>query len=333
MKNVRIAVIGTNFISDWFCVAAREVDGVEVVAVYSRAQQTGDAFAKKHSVARVYTSLDLMLSDPDINAVYVASPTLMHKEHSIKAMLAGKHVICEKMIAINSQELSEMTATARKMGVVLLEAMRPDFDGSRELIEEQLPRLGKIRRVHLNYCQYSSRYDRFKSGEVLNAFNPALKNSALADIGIYPLHVCIALFGAPLSVSSSSVFLENGFEGAGTVLMSYPDMTATVSYSKIADHVTPSVIEGELGSLTVDKMTAPENVILHLRGKSPEKLTFNARSDNMVFEIKAFCDMINGTADNSPYLDVSIKTLAVVDKVYAASGITFPTDPTADPAP
>ena len=74
MKNVRIAVIGTNFISDWFCDAAREVDGAEVVAVYSRAKGTGDAFAAKHSVKKVYTSLDSMLADPEISAVYVASP-------------------------------------------------------------------------------------------------------------------------------------------------------------------------------------------------------------------------------------------------------------------
>ena len=295
---------------------------IKLFAVYSRSLETGKAFADKYDIEIVYDSLDEMLNDPDIDAVYVASPTFLHKDHSIAAIKAGKHVLCEKMIAVTHEEFSEMRALAKEYGVVLLEAMRPDFDGSFDLIREALPKIGRIRRVSFDYCQYSSRYDKFKSGIVLNAFDPKMKNSALADIGIYPLHTCVLLFGEPSSVSSDSIFLENGFEGAGSVRLVYDGMIALVNYSKIADNFSPSVIEGECGSIVIDTFNPPNKITVKLRSGEEYELPYVRVKNNMTFEARAFAEMVNGTRSEEPYLDVSDITLRIVDKIYASSGIT-----------
>ena len=321
---VSVCIVGTNFISDWFAEAAKFTDGVVLGAVYSRKYETGKAFADKHGIKRVYTDYGEMLRDTEISAVYVASPTFCHCEHSLRALRAGKHVLCEKMISVSHDELSLMIDAAKENGVVLLEAMRQDFDPSAALIREYIPRLGAIRRATLEYCQYSSRYDRFKGGTVLNAFDPYMKNSALADIGIYPLHTCVSLFGEPKKIASSSVFLDNGFEGAGTAVLSYDGMTATVIYSKITDSVNPSVIEGELGSLTFDKINAPKSIVYHPRGGDAVRLDYTSVEHNMVYEIQAFRDMIAGGLDHEKYLRVSEITMRCVDKIYECSGISFP---------
>ncbi len=321
MKSVNIAIIGTNFISDSFCEALLDVKGVRAAAVLSRRPETGKAFADKHNIEKVYTELAAMLADPQIDAVYVASPTFMHKEQSIAAMRAGKHVLCEKMIAVTESDFLEMLSVSERTGTVLLEAMRPDFDGAHELVRSQLHKIGRIRRAAFNYCQYSSRYDKFKAGVVLNAFNPELKNSALADIGIYPLHTCISYFGKPKDVYSASVFLDNGFEGAGEVLLTYSGMTATVSYSKIADNVTPSVIEGELGSVTISGMNAPRELMLYIKGNAPERIPFTPKENNMSYEIEAFLDMINGKTSPKPYLKLTADTMNTVEKIYKSSKI------------
>ena len=319
---MKIGIIGTNFISDRLCEAARLVSGVQVAAVYSRAQETGDAFAARHGIEKVYTGYGELLMDRDIDAVYVASPTICHAPQAIKAMHAGKHVLCEKMMAATLPEMRLMRQVARKQGVVLLEAMRPAHDPAYDMIAESLPRLGKIRRATLEFCQYSSRYDRFKAGELTNAFDPRLKNSALADIGIYPLHVAVRLFGMPKSVHGASVFMENGFEGAGTVTLGYEDKTVNIVYSKISDSVNPSVIEGECGSLLINKISAPAELTLRLRGQEAERLPTVAPENNMIYELAAFRDMVAGERDAEEYLQLTEMAQIVVDEVYRTAGIS-----------
>ena len=319
---MKLGIIGTNFISDRLCEAARLVSGVEVAAVFSRAQETGDAFAARHGIEKVYTGYGELLMDGDIDAVYVASPTICHAPQAIKAMHAGKHVLCEKMMAATLPEMRLMRRVAREQGVVLLEAMRPAHDPAYDMIIDSLPRLGKIRRATLEFCQYSSRYDRFKAGELTNAFDPKLKNSALADIGIYPLHVAVRLFGAPDTAQGASVFMDNGFEGAGSITLGYRDKTVNIVYSKISDSVNPSVIEGELGSLLINKISAPTELTLKLRGCDAERLPLEAPTNNMIYELAAFRDMVAGERSADEYLELTEQAQVIVDGIYRTAGIS-----------
>ncbi len=319
---MKLGIIGTNFISDRLCEAARLVSGVEVAAVFSRGSDTGDAFAARHGIEKVYTDYGELLTDKDIDAVYVASPTVCHAPQAIKAMLSGKHVLCEKMMAATLPEMRMMRRVAGEQGVVLLEAMRPAHDPAYDMIIDSLPRLGKIRRATLEFCQYSSRYDRFKAGELTNAFDPKLKNSALADIGIYPLHVAVRLFGAPVTALGSSVFMDNGFEGAGSITLGYRDKTVNVVYSKISDSVNPSVIEGELGSLLINKISAPTELTLKLRGCEAERLPLTSPANNMIYELAAFRDMVEGERDADEYLELTELAQVIVDEIYRTSGIS-----------
>ena len=311
---MRFAIIGTNFISDNFMDAICQVKDAEVIAVLSRTAERGKEFATRHNITRVYTDIDKMLADRDIDAVYVASPTVCHAEQSIKALKAGKHVLCEKMIAHDYAAFEDMMRAQAKSGRVLLEAMRPDFDPALDIIKKGLKRIGKVRRVSLEFCQYSSRYDAFLSGTVLNAFDPDMKNSALADIGIYPLHLCIMLFGDPDYFTSESIYLHNGFEGAGVLTMHYGDMLATITYSKITDSVNPSVIEGELGSLIIDKVSAPSKITLKLRGQEPIILPYFPVKNNMIYEIRAFMKMAEGKMSAEKYIQATDSSLCIASE-------------------
>ncbi len=320
MSKIRFAIVGTNFISDRFAEAVKVSKSAEVVAIYSRKLDTGRRFADKHLLTKVYTDYAEMLADTEIDAVYIASPTVCHFEHTRQALSAGKHVLCEKMICTTLADLREIRELSRSRGLVLLEAMRPDFDPAYDKVRECLAALGRIRRATLEFCQYSSRYDRFLSGEVLNAFDPKMQNSALADIGIYPLHMALALFGVPSKISAHSVFLENGFEGAGSITLDYGDKLVGVVYSKISDSVNPSVIEGERGSLTVDKISAPTRLVLSTRGSSTREISVLVTDNNMLFEVEAFAAMVRGERSPEPYLDVSERSLEIVEETYRQTG-------------
>ncbi len=145
---------------------------------------------KKHGIVNIYTHYEGMLADKRIDAVYIASPTICHAGQAILTLNYGKDVLCEKMIAATYGEFLRMKAAKLKHGKNLIEAMRLDFDDILLSVSKEIGKIGKTCSARLEYCQYSSRYDKFKAGEVLNAFDPNMKNSALADIGIYPPARC-----------------------------------------------------------------------------------------------------------------------------------------------
>ena len=319
---IKIGIIGTNKISHSFCEAAIQNDQTELFAVYSRRQETGEQFADKHAISHVFTDYIEFLNS-GLDAVYIASPNYIHCEQAIQAMEAKKHVLCEKVMAINEKEAEEMIACARKNQVVLLEAMRSDFDPAFELVKEQLPRIGTLRRVDFEYCQYSSRYDNFLNGIVENAFDPKLLNSSVRDIGVYCIHAIVRMFGMPESVESYSTLLSNGFEGSGIVLMKYPDFLAQAVYSKITASVNPSVIQGEKGSILVNHIGRPTQMELRLRqsdrdgledGKK-ERIPYEPVPNNMIYEIQKFYELIEEKCVEHPYLDISLNTIRIIDKV------------------
>lgn len=321
---MKIGVIGSNFVSDWLCQAVLETGEFTLAAMYSRKQETGEAFAAKYNIPTVYTDMEAFLSS-DLDAVYIASPNYCHAPQAIDALRHGKHVLCEKPIATTSSEWKAMEQAACDNGRVLLEAMRPAFDPAIAVVRENLSKLGTIRRAVLEYCQYSSRYDKFKAGDILNAFNPALGNAAIMDIGVYAVHVCLMLFGKPSAVQSRSVLLSNGMEGMGTIFLPYEELgfQAEVVYAKIIDSVNPSVITGENGSITIDKLSQPGLVTMQLRGKEPEVLFTEETDNNMIYQVRTFAELIRRGEVEHGYKAVSAMEMEILDTVREQNGIVF----------
>lgn len=319
---IKIGIIGTNFISDDFCNAAVKVPGAVLRAVYSRKEETGAAFAERHSIPEVFTDYKKFLSS-DIDAVYVASPNFIHCSQTIMALEHKKHVLCEKVMAVNEAEVRSMIDCARRNQVVLLEAMHPDFDPAFDIVEQNLNRIGRLRRATFEFCQYSSRYDKFREGIVMNAFDPTLGNAAVMDIGVYCIHSLVRLFGMPQEIQAFSTKLSNDFDGSGIVLMKYETMIAEAVHSKISVSVNPSVIQGEDGSILIDYISKPEKICLQLRegardtleGAGREILPFIPADNNMIYEIQEFIKLINENNIAHKYLQYSLDTIRVIDEV------------------
>lgn len=323
---MRFAVIGSGSIVEKFISAGRLCENFELYAVYSRTQERAEEFAAQQGAKKAFWSLQALAECPEVEAVYVASPNYAHCAQSIAMMRAGKHVLCEKPLASNAREAEEMLACAREHGVVLLEAMKPIFEPSFAALRQALPRLGTLRRASLSYCQYSSRYDKFKAGQVLNAFTPALSNSSLLDIGVYCVHPAVLLFGEPRSVQATAVKLSNGFDGAGSILLGYDDFQVDIHYSKIADGCTPSEFQGEDGSLLVERISVPQELTLLLRGRNPETLPTVREPQSMRFEIAAFQELVRTGADLSAYHRASLLAARVMDEARRQTGVVFPAD-------
>ncbi len=323
-KDLRIGIMGTGKISMSFAEAAAATDGVCVTALFSRDAARGEEFATRiGGHLRVFTDEEAFYAGP-VDAVYIATPNLLHAPAATRAIAHGLHVLVEKPAALDRQLFDRMCEAADRAGVVLMEAMRPLHDPLLARLRQLLPAVGRVRSVVMEYCQYSSRYDAFRRGEVLNAFCPALGNAAVMDIGVYCAAVLCALFGEPKQIRAASVFLRNGFEGAGQALLSYPGFTAALHYSKITESVTPSVILGEEGAVTADRLNAP-TVVRLLSRTGEERQVFRAPEvwNNMVYEIRDFRDLIAAGKVRHPFRILTRRTLAVLDAIRAEAGIRF----------
>ena len=325
-KALRIGIVGTSSIAHQLASAARQSKELLLHSVYSRTEESGRAFADVEGIPHIFCDYGSFLSDAELDAVYIASPNALHAPQALSALRCGKHVLLEKPVTSSLAEFRRLRAEAEARGLVLMEGMRPLHDPAFGIIRKSIGRLGRIRRVDFEFCQYSSRYDRFLSGELPNAFDPTLSNAAVMDIGVYPISLLVALFGEPSSVASSSLFLESGFEGAGELICRYPDMLATVSYSKISESVAPSVVTGEGGSLTVDRINSPRRLTLSLRGEPSVTLAYEPSENNMIFELTDFVRAVRGEISEKPYSDVTEKTMELLDTVRRQNGIVFPSD-------
>lgn len=337
MEKVRFGIVGTNFISDWVIAGARQDARFEVTAVYSRKQETADAFAAKHGIPHTFTSLEEMASSPLVDAVYIASPNFLHAEQSILCMQHGKHVLCEKPLASNAREARAMIAASEQYGVTLMEAMKPTLTPNFRAVQANLKRVGTIRRYFSAYCQYSSRYDKFKEGVVLNAFRPELSNGAMMDIGVYTIYPMVVLFGKPKRIQASGILLSSGVDGQGAVNFSYDDMNATVLYSKIANSSLPTEIEGEEGNLQLDRVNIISRVTFQPRvaaasGRGtvaePEDISVAADRDEYYYEVAEFIDLVlagkRESAINSH--TNSLLTVEIIDEVRRQLGVVYPAD-------
>lgn len=337
MKKIRFGVVGTNNITDWVIAGGRQDERFELTAVCSRTQERAEEFAAKHGIPHIFTSLEEMASSPLIDAVYIATPNYVHAEQSILCMNHGKHVLCEKPFASNAKEVRLMIEAAKKNKVTLMEAMISTLNPNFAIAKERMKDLGTIRRYFASYCQYSSRYDKFKEGIILNAFKPELSNGAVMDIGIYTIYPMVALFGKPQQIEAQGIVLHTGADGQGAVNFQYEGMNATVLYSKIANSALPTEIEGEAGNLLLDKIHITKQVDyiprqVTTQGKEQENhcqsIGVPLEKSEYYYEIAEFINLIEQGKQESNVnsWENSLTTLEIIDEIRRQLGVHYPAD-------
>jgi predicted dehydrogenase len=326
---IRVGIIGTNWITEDFINAARQVEGLVLTAVYSRTEATARQYADKHDIPHTYTDLESFASSSELDAVYIASPNSLHAEQANVLMNHGKHVLCEKPIASNVLEVKRMIAAANRNGVVLLEAMKSTLTPNFQAIQDNLHKIGPVRRYFASYCQYSSRYDEYLKGNVLNAFKPEFSNGALMDLGVYCIYPMVVLFGQPENIQGNAYMLESGVDGQGSILIKYKELDAVIQYSKITDSYACSEIQGEKGTIIIfDKISRPDKVEIRYRGGGVEDITRPQVANAMFYEVQEFIHLIrSGAKESSTNSHAnSLKAMEIMDETRRQIGLVYPAD-------
>ena len=325
---INIGVVGSNFITDRLIEGANVVRDANIAAVYSRTEERAKEFANKHGIKNTFTSLEEMAKSDLIDAVYIASPNALHASQTILFLKNKKHVLCEKAFASNTREVDEMIKVAKENNVVLMEAMKTTLLPNFKVIKENIHKIGKVRKYFASYCQYSSRYDKYKAGEVLNAFKNELSNGAIMDIGVYCIAPMVNLFGMPKTIKANGIMLRTGVDGEGSIVFGYDDMDGAVIYSKISNSYIPSEIQGEEGSIIIDRVNGFNNVKILYRDGREEDLTLEQNNADMCYEVEEFINLIKSGEKESKIntLQISRDVIAVIEEARKQIGVIYPAD-------
>jgi predicted dehydrogenase len=246
---LRWGIIGTGGIARTFARDLRLVEGAQVVAVGSRSQASADAFGDEFAVAKRYASYEELVSDEQVDVVYVATPHPFHHANARLALEHEKPVLVEKAFTMTGEEARDVVALAREKRLFLMEAMwtrfLPHTKAIRELIAEGA--LGELVSVSADHGQW------FEKDPSFRLFDRALGGGALLDLGVYPVSFASMILGTPTRISAMIEPAFSGVDGQTSMLFGYASgAQAILTCTSSARSATRASIVGTTARIDVD---------------------------------------------------------------------------------
>jgi len=320
---MRLGILGTGKIVADFLTMVGDLPDIDLAGLLStpRSLTKAQGLQTKYGIKKVYTDYDLLLADQNIDTIYVALPNSLHYSYTKQALEQGKNVICEKPFTLNAHQLTELKQLALSQDLVLVEAITNQYLPNYQAIKQDMPALGDLKVVECNYSQYSSRYDQFKAGTVLPAFDPKLGGGALMDLNIYNIHFVVGLLGAPTAVHYLAN-VERQIDTSGVLIMDYPNTKVVCIGAKDCEAPVKSTLQGTAGSMVVN---GPTNTIPSFdeqcRDGMAEMVNHNRHPHRMFSEFAIFNRVI--TEHDMVFVKTQLRhseqVMAVVDQALASA--------------
>lgn len=286
---MNIGILGAGGIAKVMARTINEMKDATLYAVGSRNYEKAQAFAEEFGVITAYGSYEELVSDDNIDLIYVATPHSHHFEHMRLCIEHGKNVLCEKAFTFNSKQTEEIIALASEKKVYLGEAIWTRYMPSRKMIDELLRSgiIGEIKTVTCNLSYPISGKERL--------IRPELAGGALLDLGVYGLNFIIMHFGKNFTnIESSVVMTETGVDGQETITVKYPDGKMAVStHSMYGRSDRKGIFYGEKGYMVVDNINNPKALdVFDCNDNLVKHMDVPAQITGYEYEIMESMDMI-----------------------------------------
>ncbi|GGF13332.1 Gfo/Idh/MocA family protein [Subtercola lobariae] len=326
MSDIRWGILGTGGIASAFT-SDLIANGFTVTAVGSRTEQSAREFAGRFGNPTAHGSYEALAADPEVDAIYVATPHPMHAENALLAIRAGKHVLVEKAFTVNEREAQTLADEAVAHDVVVLEAMwtrfLPHMVRIREIIAAGT--LGDVRTVVADHNQ------RLPTDPAHRINNPELGGGALLDLGIYPLSFAVDILGLPTRVQASSSPTATGVDRQTVVVLEHEGGRQSVSHFAL-DTVgrNEATVLGTEARIEIDRTWyAPTTFrVITSDGDVIERYEHPVTSRGMQYQAFEFERLITSGERVSPLmpLDQSVAIMGVLDEVRHHIGLTYPNE-------
>ncbi|MCK5861130.1 MAG: Gfo/Idh/MocA family oxidoreductase [Candidatus Hydrogenedentes bacterium] len=322
---IRWGILGTGNIAHQFAKGLKSASGAMLVAVGSRTQKSADRFGKKYKVPNCHASYELLMQDPEVDVIYIATPHPLHKNNAIGCLENGKAVLCEKPFAINRKEAEEVVACARSKKLFIMEAMwtrfLPTLVKTREWLEEGLIGLPRMVRSDFGF--------RAEYEEESRLFEHKMGGGGLLDVGIYSISLAAMVLGThPEKIVSLATIGKTGIDEQNTVNFSYPNGAIAMTASAVRTNTPQDThIIGEKGSIYLHSpFWQGTTVTLNIEGKAPEIMEFPITGNGYNYEAEAVmaCMRAGKTECEIMPLDDTIAIMDIMDIARSQWNLKYP---------
>lgn len=315
------ATLGTGVIANELAQALQSLGG-NLYSVANRTYDKGLEFAQKYGIQKVYQTIDEVFEDPEVDIIYISTPHNTHINYLRKALSAGKHVLCEKSITLNSEELEEAIALAEENQVILAEAMTifhmPIYRRLRELVQSQA--LGDLKMIQMNFGSYKD-YDMTN-----RFFNRNLAGGALLDIGVYALSfVRWFMSETPDQISSQVKLAPTGVDEQVGILLSNPKgEMATIALTLHAKQPKRGTIAYDKGYIELYEYPRGQKAIItYTEDGHQDIIEAGDTSQALSYEVQDMEKAVAGI-ENEMHLAYSQDVMAIMTKLRKDWGLVYP---------
>ncbi len=320
----RWGILGCGNIARKFAAGLAALEDAALVAVGSRSADKARAFAAEFGASRAHGTYEDLAADPQVDAVYVATPHPMHRDHAILCLEAGKAVLCEKPFTVNAAAARAVVQVARARGVFLMEAMWTRFLPVMVRVREWLA-AGAIGEPRLVTADFG-----FRAGinPESRLFDPALAGGALLDVGVYPVSLACMVFGPhPDRVASLATLGETGVDEQTAVVLGFPGGQLAVATAAIRTNTPQEArILGTDGMILLEPaFWRGERALLRTRA-GEERADLPLAGNGYNYEAAEVGRCLRAGLLESPTmpLDETIAILDVLDRIRAQWGLKYP---------
>ncbi|PKV50956.1 putative dehydrogenase [Aquimarina sp. MAR_2010_214] len=280
-KVIKWGIIGCGKIAHKFANDLKSVPNAKLYAVASRNIKKAKEFGKKYQASTYYGSYEELSKDSNIDVVYIATPHVFHYENTVMCLNHKKAVLCEKPFAMDTVQVEEMIALAKKNKVFLMEALwtyfLPHYTYVLNIVTSN--ELGKVKTLKADFG-FTTPFD--PEGRV---FNKKLGGGSLLDVGIYPLFAALTILGYPEEVNAKATIGKTGIDEDCSIQLQYKNGATASLFSAVTKETdTTAILEFEKGSIIINsRFHEPSSITILKEGKS-ELIEFNVTTNGYNYE-------------------------------------------------
>ena len=326
MEKIRFGIVGTGTIAHRFATAIRNTQGAQLVAVTSRTREGAAAFSKEFDIPLSFTGYESMAESDCIDAAYIAVPHSGHIGCSMLMMNNGKHVLCEKPMAVNAREAKMMFDCAEKNGVFLMEAMWARLvPGTLKMLELVADgALGDILGVEGKFC-YKMDEDEMNH----HVFKQENGGGSLLDVGCYGLNFASWFLGDEIEHISAEADFYNGTDCHTCVLLKYKSgAIADISSATLLKKPNEGYVYGTKGYARLERFYAPQEIILNTEDSGERRISVPYAGNGFEEQIEHFCSCIKKGLSESPVITHAhtLKIITLTDRIRKKISLEYPQD-------
>jgi predicted dehydrogenase len=321
---IKWGILGTGRIAHTFATALEVVTNSKLTAIGSREMEKAIQFASEFQIPKAYGSYEELVSDPEVDVVYIATPHNLHEANTLLALDHQKHVLCEKPMGVNLKESMRMIEKAKAENRFLMEALwsrfLPNIIKTKEIVSS-----GEIGEVKLMTVFFSL---RSKNGPEHRHFNIDLCGGSILDIGIYNIFLSLFLLGNPQRFTAIAGLSEQGGDNSSSYTFKYNNDVLSVMYSSfMGESPVVAEIHGTKGNVILEHLWfCPGKVKVNYLDGRENIVEFDVKSNGYEYEAEevAACILAGKTQSDLWSWGDSMQLMSMMDAIRKECGVAYP---------